>query len=115
MDIKKRAFGLSLALAVGVGLGLNAEAIAAPDAAQTPASQPIVRTLNEEFKLTTTDNGIYCQDAQGKAVLGWQEVDGSVYYFQKGSGYAKCGWAFIDGNWYNFDNDGKLKLGWSTW
>lgn len=48
----------------------------------------------------------------GKAVTGWQTIDGDTYYFEK-DGKATKGWKWIDGKaWYYFGSDGKMQTGW---
>ena len=44
-------------------------------------------------------------------VTGWQEIDGSLFYFSE-SGYLCTGWQEIDGHLYYLSEDGILATGW---
>ncbi|EGT3616177.1 cell wall-binding protein [Clostridium perfringens] len=46
-----------------------------------------------------------------KIKKGWQEVDGSWYYFSP-EGNMKIGWEKINGYWYYFGQDGVMQTGW---
>ena len=54
----------------------------------------------------------------GKIVTGWQQIDGSWYYFKEngdmatGVGIAKSGSQSIDGKQYYFGEDGSMLTGW---
>ena len=61
------------------------------------------------FGFNKTEDGTYYLDSEGYKVRGWQEIDGSKYYFsQAASGYMRTGSTVIDGEPYEFDSDGKL-------
>ena len=46
-------------------------------------------------------------DSGAAAAVGWQQIDGSWYYFDT-NGSACTGWQEIDGSWYYFDADGRM-------
>ena len=57
-------------------------------------------------------NGVTCyQDFHARLVTGWQDIDGSRYYF--GDDYAMAtGWQEIGGNRYHFGDDGAMDTFW---
>ena len=51
--------------------------------------------------------------AKGLPLTGWQEIDGSWYYFVPGSGYRVTNtWWQVDGKDYCFDENGHIRTGW---
>ncbi len=57
-------------------------------------------------------NGSICSytDNSGKKLTGWQDIDGSRYFFSK-FGTMRTGWRMIDGKTYYFRKDGKMCTG----
>jgi lysozyme len=50
-------------------------------------------------------------EATGKLVTGWQQVDENWYYL-KPNGVMATGWLKDNAKWYYFDTNGIMKLGW---
>lgn len=60
-------------------------------------------------------DGLTYYDQYGNPVTGWQEIDGSRYFFDD-NGRAKTGFQkFNDGNTYYFGQDGKMLTGWQEY
>ena len=55
------------------------------------------------------DQTVYYLD--GQPVTGWQDIDGSRYYFGD-DGFLRIGWQEIGGSRYYFDDSGKMVTGW---
>ncbi|OCA88286.1 hypothetical protein A8F94_10840 [Bacillus sp. FJAT-27225] len=47
----------------------------------------------------------------GEKKIGFQQIDGSRYYFNP-EGKMATGWQFIEGSWYYFNDSGRLNTGW---
>lgn len=58
------------------------------------------------------DGGWYYHDADGKALTGWQLIDGKWYYLNPPTGRLVYGWQTIDGNKFYFDGNGAMLTGW---
>ena len=56
------------------------------------------------------DGKFSCTDDSGKNLTGWQNVDGSRYFFGK-EGIMRTGWRKIGGKTYYFGKDGKMRTG----
>ena len=63
----------------------------------------------------TEENGVYSyKDFYGDPVTGWQEIDGSIYYFFPTDASMATYWQEIDGERYWFSGDGTMDTGlWS--
>lgn len=55
-----------------------------------------------------TEEGTYYLNAQGNKLYGWQEINGSTYYFSTVNGNMKVGRVTIGGKPYDFTEDGRL-------
>ena len=64
-------------------------------------------TLNEKENSNVSNDS----KAVDKIKSGWQEIEGSWYYFNS-NGNMKTGWKEINGYWYYFNNDGIMQTGW---
>ena len=53
----------------------------------------------------------YLNPENGTTMKGWQEIDGSWYYFCK-AGYIVTGWQQIDDLWFYFNMNGNMLTGW---
>ncbi len=74
-------------------------------------SSPVKATAG--WKETRRGNRYY---ANGwRYLTGWQDIEGSRYYFDK-NGYCQIGWyqEAESGDWYHFGEDGKMSVGWVT-
>ncbi len=61
-----------------------------------------------------TNNYIrYYLGADGYAVSGWRQIDGTWYYFDPGSRAMLSGWLYIDNKWYYTDSSGAMQTGWT--
>lgn len=45
----------------------------------------------------------YYFDSAGRMGAGWEQVDGSWYYFEPSTGHLMTGWQLIDGSWFYLD------------
>ena len=61
-----------------------------------------------ERRFVVTEEGTYYVNSDGEIVKGWQEIDGSTYYFSTTTGYMSTGRTYIDGVLYEFAEDGRL-------
>ncbi|MCC8126700.1 MAG: hypothetical protein LIO92_04805 [Clostridiales bacterium] len=54
------------------------------------------------------------KDSDGNTVSGWQEINGTWYYFDPGNkdNAVVSQWATLGGHSYIFDEDGKMQTGW---
>ena len=52
-------------------------------------------------------------DANGKALVGWQNLNGQWFYADAPNGAIHKGWAKIGGSWYYFKSDGTVTYGWA--
>lgn len=51
----------------------------------------------------------------GKAVKGWQEIDGDIYYFSEETCLLQTGWTALEGSVRYLDNEtGRMLRGWQT-
>ena len=57
-----------------------------------------------------TERGTYYVN-KGSILLGWQEIEGSTYYFSTINGYMRTGKTYVGGKPYEFTVDGRLKVG----
>lgn len=58
-------------------------------------------------------NGSYYFYQNGEKVKGWQTAYDEWYYFQPSSGKLQTGWLQLDGKQYHFDQNGTMNLGWT--
>ena len=78
--------------------------------------------LRRGFEIVQTDKsgwsvmaGAICYlDKNGKPLLGWQEIEGTRYYFIPDAGIRATGWMQIGADQYYFDKDGVMQTGWQT-
>lgn len=56
---------------------------------------------------------MYFRSPSGKAAVGWEEIDGSVYGFSD-EGILQTGWIERDGHRYYLDAQGRRQDGWQT-
>ena len=61
---------------------------------------------------STEDGAVRYLDYYGRPCLGWQYVDGKLYYFTADEGIMATGWAEIDGSRYYFGTAGVRLAGW---
>ena len=54
---------------------------------------------------------MYFRPDSGKAAVGWEEIEGSMYLFSA-DGVMQTGWAEADGKRYFLDESGKMRTGW---
>lgn len=50
------------------------------------------------------------QETESKTADGWQEEDGSKYYYKNNT--KQTGWLQLGDQWYYLGNDGKMRTGW---
>ncbi len=65
-------------------------------------------TTTTTLKSGWQENAYY---AEGKPLVGWQEIDGATYYFDE-NGSRLLGWQEIDDKRYYFTEDGTMHVGW---
>lgn len=58
------------------------------------------------------DGDLQYRDYRGKALTGWQTIDGNWYYFSPEDGTMTTGWVEADGKRYYLDQAGMRKTGW---
>ncbi len=56
----------------------------------------------------------YYRDFHGRRVTGWQDIDGSRYYFGEEDNALRTLWQDIDGSRYYFGTDGTMDTGWQA-
>ena len=80
---------------------------------KTGTYQYIVNGKPVKNKLAAIGNETYYFDANGIAVTGWKEVNGSRMYFGSDR-KMKTGWLSVSGKKYYLDDNGKVQTGWQT-
>ena len=78
---------------------------------KTGTYQYIVNGKPVKNKLAAIGNETYYFDANGIAVTGWKEVNGSRMYFGSDR-KMKTGWLSLSGKKYYLDDNGKAQTGW---
>ncbi len=85
---------------------------------EAPAPEVIAPDVKPGWAKTSDGNWTYGQD-DGKATIGWANIDGLWYYFNN-DGIMQTGWyKDTDGSWYFLNAHGAMTTGWvhdgNTW
>ncbi|WP_252249123.1 hypothetical protein [Clostridium sp. VAP23] len=70
-----------------------------------------VNNESKNVNLVVKDNITKLVDTDGKALTGWQQVDGK-WYLADTTGQVLTGWQQVDGKWYLMHENGTMQNGW---